>query len=89
MASNHLKLPLHLIETVNNVIDMPNNVHDNNDVLVHIDPDRYIDNKSNCNYYTIKEFNGNFSGLQKCFIFHTTIKSLKQNLLQLKNFLAH
>ena len=42
MASNHLKLPLHLIDSVDNVIDMPNNVHDNNDndVLAHIDPDR-------------------------------------------------
>ena len=89
MASNHLKLPPHLIDTVDNVIDMPNNVHDNNynDVLAHIDPDRYIDKKSNCNNYTIKEFNGNFSGLLKFSIFHTNIRSSKQNLLQLKNFL--
>ena len=55
MASNHLKFPPHLIDTVDNVIDMPNNVHDNNDndALAHIDPDRYIDKKHNCNNYTI------------------------------------
>ena len=94
MASNHLKLPPHLINSIDNVIDnvidMPNNVHDNNDndVLAHIDPDRYIDKKSNCNNYTIKEFNGNLSGLLKFSIFHTNITSLKQNLIQLKNFLG-
>ena len=57
-------------------------------MLAHIDPDRYIDKKNNCNNYTIKEFNGNFSGLQKFSIFHTNIRSSKQNLLQLKNFLG-
>ena len=47
MASNHLKLPPHIIDIVDNV-DMSNNVHDNNDndVLTHIDPDRYIDKKN-------------------------------------------
>ena len=82
MASNHLKLPPHLIDSVDNVID-----NNDNDVLAHIDPDRYIDKKSNCNNYAIKEFNRNFSGLQKFSIFHTNIRSSKQNLLQLKYFL--
>ena len=33
-----MTLPPHLIDTVDNVINMPNNVHDNNDndVLAHI-----------------------------------------------------
>ena len=55
-------MPPHIIYTVDNVIDIPNIVHDNkdNDVLAHIDPDRCINGNSNCNYYTIKIIEENF-----------------------------
>ena len=72
------------------IINMPANVHDsnNNDILSTIDPDRYINHgMTNCHYFDSNTFNTKFNKTDRFSIFHTNIRSSKQNINQLLCYL--
>ena len=72
------------------IINMLANVHEsnNNDIFFTIYPDRCINHGSiNCHYFDSNEFNTKFNKTDKFSIFHTNIKSSKQNINQLLCYL--